>query len=144
MQVSVSGPLGGAVPQELHVAEHKAAMHFAKQLGIQRLHTTVLIRIHQQAQFMGDCEGLCEAIDKRHYAVDVALWGNWLSTLAHEMVHVKQWAREELSMNMEQWKSRPYCGNIEYWDQPWEREARRLQGRMLEDYTNNPGNPTII
>ena len=144
MQVSVSGPLGGAVPHDLHVAVHKAAIHFAKQLGIQRLHTTVLIRIHQQAAFMGDCEGLCEAIDKRHYAVDVALWGNWLSTLAHEMVHVKQFARGELSTDMTQWKSRRHCGNIDYENQPWEREARRLQGRMLEDYTINPGNPTII
>ena len=144
MQIAVTGPKGGALPYDLHVAVQSAATHFAKQLGISRLHTSILIRIHQQAVFMGDCEGLCEAIDTRHMLVDVALWCNWLSTLAHEMVHVKQWARKELSMDMEQWKSRAYCGNIDYWNQPWEREARRLQGKMLEDYTNNPGNPSLI
>ena len=144
MQIAVTGPMGGAIPLDLHVAVQMASEHFAKQLDISRLKTSILIRIHQQAVFMGDCEGLCEVVDKRNFVVDVALWCNWLSTLAHELVHVKQFARGELSTDMTQWKSRLYCGNIDYWNQPWEREARRLQGRMLEDYTNNPGNPTMI
>ena len=144
MQIAVTGPKGGAIPHDLHVAVQVASEHFAKQLDISRLKTSIHIRIHQQAMFMGDCEGLCEVVDVRNFVVDVALWCNWLSVLAHELVHVKQFARGELSMNMEQWKSRLYCGNIDYWNQPWEREARRLQGRLLEDYTNNPGNPTII
>jgi hypothetical protein len=54
------------------------------------------------------------------------------------MVHVRQFARKELDAQLTQWKSNRYCGDIEYWDQPWEREARRLQDRMLEEFNKNP------
>jgi hypothetical protein len=39
---------------------------------------------------------------------------------------------------MSQWKSNKYCDNIEYWDQPWEKEARRLQGKLVEEFEKNP------
>ena len=56
---------------------------------------------------------------------------NTLITLAHEMVHVKQFAKGELDPALSRWKSNKYCDKIEYWDQPWEKEARRLQHKLL-------------
>jgi hypothetical protein len=50
-----------------------------------------------------------------------------LETIAHEMVHVKQYARDE----MRQLTTKPVCrfngahypNDLDYWDQPWEIEA---------------------
>ena len=144
MQIAVAGPRGGSVPAELGISVHQAARHYARQLGIGSLHTTILIRTHHKSTLDGVCEGLCEPIDTRHFRIDVCLYANWLQILAHEMVHIKQFARNELDLYMERWKKRLYCGNIDYWNQPWEREAYRLQGRLVADYANNPGNPTPL
>ena len=144
MRVSVTGPLGGKIPIDLAVEVQQSCQHFAKQLAISRLHSIVLVRIHNQNMIYGDCEGLCDALTARLYIIDVCLYGNWLSTLAHEMVHVKQWARNEMDLGMDRWKTRGNCGGIDYWNQPWEREARRFQHRMVLDYANNPGNPTLL
>ena len=53
-----------------------------------------------------------------------------LETIAHEMVHVKQYARNEMcdadnpSTNKTSWKSNSVCTkSTEYWDLPWEIEA---------------------
>ena len=71
--------------------------------------------------------------DIPNFYIDCCLYGNWLSTLAHEMVHVKQFARDELSANLRRWKTRDHT-NTEYWDQPWEKEARRLQSRLVAKF----------
>ena len=58
------------------------------------------------------------------------------STLAHEMVHLKQFARKELwdyETGRVQWKSRTY-GRLHHDDQPWEREAYRLEGELYEEF----------
>ncbi len=62
-------------------------------LGISRLKTEIQIRMHHNLFVAEGCEGLCEPVSNRLFIIDVALYGNWLSTLAHEMVHVRQFAR---------------------------------------------------
>tara|TARA_B110000503_G_scaffold85316_1_gene129716 strand:+ start:805 stop:993 length:189 start_codon:yes stop_codon:yes gene_type:complete len=56
-----------------------------------------------------------------------------MSTLAHELVHVKQFARGELSDNLQYWKGKD-CSDTDYWKQPWEKEARRLQKKLMNDF----------
>lgn len=47
-----------------------------------------------------------------------------LETLAHEMVHVKQYARRELHPATDKWQGKIYNPKkISYWDLPWEVEA---------------------
>ena len=47
-----------------------------------------------------------------------------LETIAHEMVHVKQYARGELSADKHVWMGKTYDPEeINYWDLPWEIEA---------------------
>ena len=59
---------------------------------------------------------------------------NLLITLAHEMVHVKQWAKNEMyeylnTMGMVRFKGeKVHLKETEYWDYPWEIEA---YGRQL-------------
>lgn len=138
MELHVTGPRDGQLDTGLQALVHVACKHFAKQLGISRLKTEIQVRMHHNLFVAEGCEGLCEPVSNRLFILDVALYGNWLSTLAHEMVHVKQFARNELDSNMTQWKSNKYCENIEYWDQPWEKEARRLQGKLVEEFEKNP------
>ena len=135
MLISVTGPRGGDVDVGLQATTVVAVKHYAKQLGISRLRNNILVRLHHRID-VGEwgIQGLCESIDERNYIVDVALYGNWLLNLAHEMVHVKQFARGEMDSGLTRWKSNHYAGNIEYWDQPWEKEARRLQGKLLMEY----------
>lgn len=135
MQIAVEGPRGGKVDVGLSATVHLAVRDFARQLDISRLKTNIVVRIHNSVH-IGEIgtEGLCEPIDNRNFILDVALFGNWLSTLAHEMVHVKQFAKGEMDMGLTRWKSNNYCGDIDYWDQPWEKEARKLQHKMVANF----------
>ena len=135
MNVNVIGPQGGIVQPDLHANIVLAVRNFAKQLGISRLKNKILVRVHQKV-FMNDdgTQALCESIDQRNFVIDVCMYSNWVVNLAHEMVHVKQFARGELDSGLSSWKSNKYCANIEYWDQPWEKEARRLQFKLAEEF----------
>ena len=136
MNIIVTGPYGGQVPSDLSYEVSRAIRNFSFQLGIQRLKTNILVRVHQKLHVDDDfAEGLCESIDKRNFVIDIGLFSNWVVNLAHEMVHVKQFARGEMDSGLTRWKSNHYAGNIEYWDQPWEKEARRLQFKLAEEFS---------
>jgi hypothetical protein len=130
MIVDITGPRGGNVPNDLHAMALLAIDSFTKQLGISRLKTNIHVKFHHKLFVENSSEGLCESIDTRNFIVDVGLYGNWLTTLAHEMVHIKQFARGELSSSLQHWKGRDHS-DTEYWDQPWEKEARKLQNKMV-------------
>ena len=64
----------------------------------------------------------------RHNLEQILTW------LAHEMVHLKQFVRGELcdyETGRVQWKSRSF-GKVHYDDQPWEKEAYRLEDELYE------------
>lgn len=130
MIVDITGPRGGNVPNDLHAMALLAIDSFSKQLGISRLKTNIHVKFHHKLFVENSSEGLCESIDTRNFIVDVGLYGNWLTTLAHEMVHIKQFARGELDCSLQHWKGRDHS-DTEYWDQPWEKEARKLQNKMV-------------
>ena len=135
MDILVTGPRGADLDVGLTAYTMLAVKSFARQLDINRLRTVIKIRLHNALTVdRGSSEGLCESIDPRHFIIDVAMYGNWLSTLAHEMVHVKQFAKGELDAGLTRWKSNKYCDKIDYWDQPWEKEARKLQHKMTERF----------
>ncbi len=137
MNVFVTGPNGGQVQLDLQANVALAVQSFAEQLGINRLKTNIRVRLHKKVFIdMADgTEALCESLDKRNFIIDVAMFSNWVVNLAHEMVHVKQFARNEMDAGLTRWKSNQYAGNIDYWDQPWEKEARRLQFKLAEEFS---------
>ena len=137
MIVCFEGPKGGKLDYGLQAYALNAIQSFAKQLNIHRLKTNITVRFHHQlfVDHSKTCVGLCEADDKRNFIIDVALYSNWLATLAHEMVHVKQFARGELNESLTRWKNKD-CSDTEYWDQPWEVEARDLQYDMVIKFEN--------
>ena len=140
MLVSFSGPRGGKLDEGLTEYAYVAMQSFARQLNIHRLKINYHINLHHSLYVDNSqcAEGLCLSLDQRNFEIDVAMYGNWLSTLAHEMVHVKQFARNELDANLSRWKSRGHA-NTEYWDQPWEKEARRLQHKLVAKFIEELG-----
>lgn len=61
-----------------------------------------------------------------------------LMTLAHECVHLKQYAMGEIDENMNTWKGTRVPKSTDYWDSPWEIEAygreKGLYIRFCETY----------
>jgi hypothetical protein len=57
-----------------------------------------------------------------------------LKTLAHEFVHVKQYAYEELNEEQTQWQGEPFDSDaVDYYELPWEIEAH---GHEIGLFTN--------
>jgi hypothetical protein len=58
-----------------------------------------------------------------------------LRTIAHEMVHLKQYSRKELNESMTRWKGVAVNPDIiPYFDQPWEIEAHGLGDILYEQF----------
>ena len=74
-------------------------------------------------------EGGLRAVEPREIA----------STIAHELVHIKQYIRRELTHGATVWKGQkipvgPRGGTIRYRDQPWEKEAFKREIEFTELY----------
>ena len=114
--------IGGSKSQKQHVYK---MVEFCKQKlmpKMQNLEITVNLCKPQGA--MGYC---CETDDNRTFEIEVDKSQSLrplLETVAHEMVHVKQYAKRELSPDKHVWLGKTYDPEkVDYWDQPWEIEA---------------------
>lgn len=95
-----------------------------------------------------DVDGLCSPSEDDHDYIpkcyDVEVNGNisledQLATLAHEIVHVRQFRRGELvQYRRKSWKTRfkgeDYSSYMAYRSQPWEKEARKLEKAMYKKF----------
>jgi hypothetical protein len=58
-----------------------------------------------------------------------------LRTIAHEMVHVKQYCRRELNEEMNRWMGEKVdADEIPYHDRPWEIEAHETGDKLYEEF----------
>lgn len=58
-----------------------------------------------------------------------------LKTLAHEMVHVKQYAYSEMNEEGSRWKgNRVDITTIDYWTEPWEIEAHGMEPGLFTKF----------
>jgi hypothetical protein len=75
--------------------------------------------------------GTCIDSDERTYMIEVdkklSLGDDFLTTIFHEMVHVKQYIRKELFSDCNFYSTRE-----EYLNLPWEIEAYEMQEVLLE------------
>lgn len=133
MKIESVGARDGKLPLQLRAMINMAADNFARQLQIHNLKTNIKVRVHYRA-ILNKSQGMCVAISPREFVIDLCLYSNWITTLAHEMVHVKQFARKELSMDMRTWKNSPVSKDLAYWDYPWEHEAFRLQNQLIDEF----------
>lgn len=65
-----------------------------------------------------------------------------LKTLAHELVHVRQYAVGDLNEEATLWQGRSVSRDLEYHNHPWEIEAEHLTEILYEEYVNDIGQTT--
>jgi hypothetical protein len=58
-----------------------------------------------------------------------------LKSLAHEIVHVSQYARGELNETMTRWRGQKVnADQIAYHEQPWEQQAMELEDTLYYSF----------
>ena len=105
-----------------------------KKLGLNRMSSLsidVILRKMKKDEY-----GYCNIIESnRSFIIDVnknVSLKDFVSTIIHEMVHVKQFARNEMSAYGMRWKTKTVSENTKYVDLPWEREAYKLEAKLIE------------
>lgn len=106
---------------------------------------------------VGDCEWF-DAVDSwpkefiiRVHESEETLLSHKLKTICHEMVHVKQYAKNEMRPMLRPYRMTKYMGvlypdEIEYWDSPWEIEAYGREPGLYTrwvDSAGHTGNPEL-
>ena len=82
----------------------------------------------------------CELDDNRTFEIEVDKKLGVLamaSTLAHELVHVKQYARREMNGVDLAWKKQPVPADTPYMELPWEVEAYAMEKDLLNKMVDN-------
>lgn len=83
-----------------------------------------------------DAIGWCNMLDtNREFEIEVSKdlsLRDFVTTICHEMVHVKQYARNEMTDTGMRWKSKRVPEKTKYYDLPWEKEAYRMQDKLAE------------
>jgi hypothetical protein len=105
-----------------------------KKLGLNRMSSLsidVVLRKMKKDEY-----GYCNIIESnRSFIIDVnknVSLKDFVSTIIHEMVHVKQFARNEMSAYGMRWKTKTVSENTKYVDLPWEKEAYKLEAKLIE------------
>ena len=132
--------------KELYQAIGSAALYYGALLLGTRMVNYIYLDIKltkdlkQKEQAYGYCHIIDDNLNKpREFMIELDTsmkfgFDQILTWLAHEMVHLKQFVRGELydyATGNVQWKSRTY-GRVHYSDQPWEKEAYRLETKLYE------------
>lgn len=118
---------GGRESQRKHV---KSIVEFCIKTLMPRMKTLdITVNLTKPSGALGYC---LELDSKREFELEIDKTQplrKLLETVAHEMVHVKQFARREMHPENDHWYGKTYNPKkVSYWDLPWEIEAH---GREL-------------
>ena len=90
----------------------------------------------QIKKLTGDAVGWCLMCDtNKEFEIEVSkdlTLKDFVTTLCHEMVHVKQYYRKEMDGETMRWKKKVLPENTGYYDLPWEKEAYRMQDKLAQ------------
>ena len=143
---------GGTAEQRANV--RSIAQFCATKLMTRRLADTLTVKIKLKKQMMGIEGSYGDVIDddflprpkKFTMRVDSdMLMRPLLTTVAHEMVHVKQYARNEMrevmksGTVMNRFNGSYYPLSQDYWEQPWEIEAMGWERGLFEMWAEKQG-----
>ena len=121
---------GGTASQKFYV---ESIMRFCHEKLMPRM-KSLIIDVYIKNFGSDDSCGYCMPIDSgknpRHFAIELSKTQRLralLETVAHEMVHVKQYAKNELHeytmKKGHRYKGEFFSDKLNYWDEPWEIEA---------------------
>jgi len=87
-------------------------------------------------KFTGDTVGWCLMGDThKEFEIEVSKdlsLKDFVTTICHEMVHVKQYYRKEMDGESMRWKRKVLPENTNYYELPWEKEAYRMQDKLAQ------------
>ena len=112
---------------------HKVVGFMIKELlpRVRTLEITVNIK-----KIKGDAVGYCMMEDtNREFEIECSkelTLKDFVTTLCHEMIHVKQYYRKEMTDTSMRWKKKVVPETTKYFDLPWEKEAYRLQDKLAQ------------
>tara|TARA_E500000318_G_scaffold18538_1_gene19330 strand:+ start:327 stop:755 length:429 start_codon:yes stop_codon:yes gene_type:complete len=119
----------------------EAAVFFKNQLMPRMKNLWIDIKLRPNYEDDGDCIWTDSYYRPREFHINLKSTNDedhMIKTLAHEMVHVKQWAREEIKdgrdVTQALWKKTRLvdCQKTAYEDLPWEKEANKLEEILFE------------
>jgi|TARA_B100001094_G_scaffold325137_1_gene378962 hypothetical protein len=112
---------GGSKSQKKHV---QGMVEFCVKTLMPRMNLDITVNLCKPTGAMGYC---LEEDNNRTFELEIDKTQSLravLETVAHEMVHVKQYAKRELSPDKHLWMGKTYNPDeTNYWDLPWEIEA---------------------
>lgn len=121
----------------------KAVRFYAEHLLGRRLAANIHLKIkfndrELKGGYYGFCDWICDKSLPRIFVITIdpnLSKRMMMIVLAHEMVHVKQYAKGELKDLLRSNKVK-FLGEVydeehmSYWSQPWEKEARKLEKKL--------------
>ena len=119
----------------------RAAIFYAQELMTPKMLDKIVVRIKFNAKL--DALGYAGVIDynesnkPREFEIELSpIIGSHdiLETLAHEMVHVKQYAYNEMNEYGTRWRGQKITENLNYYDEPWEVEAFGLSTGLFTKF----------
>tara|TARA_E500000178_G_C17031093_1_gene760587 strand:- start:3302 stop:3736 length:435 start_codon:yes stop_codon:yes gene_type:complete len=125
--------IGGSKSQKKHA---HSMVEFCAKMLMPRISTLdITVKLCKPSGAMGYC---LETDNNRTFEIEVDRTQSLrklLETLAHEMVHVKQYARRELHPSANLWCGKTYNPKkTSYWDLPWEIEAHGRETGLFIRY----------
>jgi hypothetical protein len=121
----------------------RAAAFYAKELiPNTRIRNNCFVKIRFDAKIdnYGSCgaEGYNTKNQPREFLIELHPGigaASILSTLAHEMVHVKQLIYNETNDDLSVWKGKRFNSDkVDYWDHPWEIDAHGRESGLLTKF----------
>lgn len=110
------------------------------------------LRIHivkyEEGCNIGECECSDDPPNPKRFLIVLAATEDmskrdFIMALAHEMVHLKQYAlnqmRDVQDKKITIFHKKKYSFDMEYWDQPWEIEAYGMERGLLHRYAEHAG-----
>ena len=141
-------------------ALNEAAWYYGLVLlgGRMARHIEVEIKLTKDLKKKEDAYGYCHIISDnlnkpREFCIELDAstkfdFAQILTWLGHEFVHLKQFVRGELfdyEYGKTQWKSRKYdTFAMKHDNQPWEREAYRLEGVLYDEFSSWYGGKELL
>ena len=114
----------------------QSVIHFCIRKLMPRMKTLeidVLFDTLEDSNIYGDCTNYsAREMDIR--VQDTLTNEELISTLCHEMVHVKQIARKEYDSDRVIWKGRRVRSDCDYENLPWEKEAFKLEKTLTKEF----------
>ena len=120
----------------------RAAKFYAKKLFTEKMskniHLTITFIDNLEDYGSASVESRNESGKPREFTVEInrnmsAI--NIFKTLAHEMVHIKQYAYCDLNENLTRWKGDRISDDLDYWDHPWEIEAHGMESGLYSNFS---------